>query len=104
MTRVVFSRALCIVVNPLLGSVSLEAEVDLVLRRVHVFLEVLFPNLRPRAAEHVGYFELNRFAGRHLRREAVEDRKSTRLNSSHLGISYAVFCLKKKTKKPSFSN
>src|SRR5947207_3962491 len=30
------------------------------------------------------------------------DRKSTRLNSSHLGISYAVFCLKKKkfTKYP----
>src|SRR5262245_11996403 len=27
----------------------------------------------------------------------VIDRKSTRLNSSHLGISYAVFCLKKKT-------
>src|SRR5262245_64680169 len=27
------------------------------------------------------------------------DRKSTRLNSSHLGISYAVFCLKKKTKR-----
>src|SRR5262245_62511061 len=26
----------------------------------------------------------------------MEDRKSTRLNSSHLGISYAVFCLKKK--------
>src|SRR5262245_63771841 len=26
----------------------------------------------------------------------TEDRKSTRLNSSHLGISYAVFCLKKK--------
>src|SRR6201999_4614118 len=26
------------------------------------------------------------------------DRKSTRLNSSHLGISYAVFCLNKKTK------
>src|SRR5438045_8335152 len=29
------------------------------------------------------------------------DRKSTRLNSSHLGISYAVFCLKKKKKKKS---
>src|ERR1035441_2627419 len=28
---------------------------------------------------------------------ATRDRKSTRLNSSHLGISYAVFCLKKKT-------
>src|SRR5262245_63017518 len=39
-----------------------------------------------------------------LRRRAcllqrAEDRKSTRLNSSHLGISYAVFCLKKKKKK-----
>src|SRR5258705_9763445 len=43
---------------------------------------------------------------RHLARRAVRvameigsfalDRKSTRLNSSHLGISYAVFCLKKK--------
>src|SRR3712207_7508275 len=36
-----------------------------------------------------------------LRREAAEDhrmqdRKSTRLNSSHANISYAVFCLKKK--------
>src|SRR5438045_7129719 len=29
----------------------------------------------------------------------VQDRKSTRLNSSHLGISYAVFCLKKKKRK-----
>src|SRR5438045_4602198 len=29
------------------------------------------------------------------------DRKSTRLNSSHLGISYAVFCLKKKKRKKS---
>src|SRR3712207_7617069 len=31
-----------------------------------------------------------------LRRRPVEDRKSTRLNSSHANISYAVFCLKKK--------
>src|SRR5690348_18054621 len=29
----------------------------------------------------------------------IEDRKSTRLNSSHPSISYAVFCLKKKKKK-----
>src|SRR5437899_6030102 len=29
----------------------------------------------------------------------TRDRKSTRLNSSHLGISYAVFCLKKKRRK-----
>src|SRR5947199_5994089 len=34
---------------------------------------------------------------RRVRRVAnTKDRKSTRLNSSHLGISYAVFCLKKK--------
>src|SRR5256885_5092752 len=33
----------------------------------------------------------------------VQDRKSTRLNSSHLVISYAVFCLKKK-KKQNYSN
>src|SRR3989442_8173525 len=30
---------------------------------------------------------------------AIEDRKSTRLNSSHVRISYAVFCLKKKKNK-----
>src|SRR2546427_5796840 len=33
-------------------------------------------------------------------REAEGDRKSTRLNSSHSQISYAVFCLKKKKKTP----
>src|SRR5205814_9158794 len=41
---------------------------------------------------------LARIVGRgdHLHLIAGLDRKSTRLNSSHLGISYAVFCLKKK--------
>src|SRR2546426_7984315 len=34
--------------------------------------------------------------GRFDRRGGAQDRKSTRLNSSHLVISYAVFCLKKK--------
>src|SRR5688500_19168587 len=48
--------------------------------------------------------------GRHSRRhcpaprrstpQTRRDRKSTRLNSSHLVISYAVFCLKKKKKEP----
>src|SRR5260221_5919026 len=33
---------------------------------------------------------------RRREQEPAGDRKSTRLNSSHLGISYAVFCLKKK--------
>src|SRR5947199_5978267 len=44
---------------------------------------------------------VRREPGRDVRRpvsgRAVPDRKSTRLNSSHLGISYAVVCLKKKT-------
>src|SRR5690625_6795303 len=31
--------------------------------------------------------------------DLAKDRKSTRLNSSHVAISYAVFCLKKKKKK-----
>src|SRR5437660_4062687 len=36
-----------------------------------------------------------------VRAVAEVDRKSTRLNSSHVAISYAVFCLKKKNKKRS---
>src|SRR5438067_3525905 len=37
-----------------------------------------------------------RMCSRKLPARAGEDRKSTRLNSSHVSISYAVFCLKKK--------
>src|SRR5204862_6108553 len=44
---------------------------------------------RPRALDEVGR------PGPHR----LEDRKSTRLNSSHVEISYAVFCLKKKKTK-----
>src|SRR5437667_6912723 len=35
-------------------------------------------------------------SGQSEKRNALQDRKSTRLNSSHITISYAVFCLKKK--------
>src|ERR1039458_10722407 len=38
----------------------------------------------------------SRFSGSRIRSRVGRDRKSTRLNSSHLGISYAVFCLQKK--------
>src|ERR1035441_79814 len=38
-------------------------------------------------------------SSRERHRRTHPDRKSTRLNSSHLGISYAVFCLKKKKKQ-----
>src|SRR3712207_7954466 len=37
-------------------------------------------------------------------RQVREDRKSTRLNSSHANISYAVFCLKKKKQKHTLLN
>src|SRR5437867_8170995 len=50
-----------------------------------------------------GKFESGRDEGLDIQLQAaqiaeVEDRKSTRLNSSHRTISYAVFCLKKKKK------
>src|SRR2546426_8706292 len=41
---------------------------------------------------------LRRLQSRLGSRRRIRDRKSTRLNSSHLVISYAVFCLKKKNK------
>src|SRR5256885_12974738 len=60
---------------------------------------VLITRLRPHAARWLG--SIIAFAGEHPMRllctsAAIADRKSTRLNSSHLVISYAVFCLKKK--------
>src|ERR1035438_3919777 len=58
-----------------------------------------------RWAPHMDVFTLQYLAGhsdiRTTRRYVhPQDRKSTRLNSSHLGISYAVFCLKKKQNQP----
>src|SRR2546426_3842986 len=50
----------------------------------------------PRTASHAR-------GKRHNHQEEKRDRKSTRLNSSHLVISYAVFCLKKKKKNTSES-
>src|SRR5258708_11311377 len=50
-----------------------------------------------RPAEVVPFFESYGFATRTF---VSTDRKSTRLNSSHQIISYAVFCLKKKSQRP----
>src|SRR3712207_6878467 len=57
---------------------------------------------RPRdAALALGVRDPGRAAGRSRRGDRlVQDRKSTRLNSSHANISYAVFCLKKKKSQP----
>src|SRR5258708_23102572 len=55
--------------------------------------------LRSRAADTGGGRLLGQCPARsQLRRGGDRDRKSTRLNSSHQIISYAVFCLKKKNK------
>src|SRR6266550_6024083 len=61
----------------------------------------LFPYttlFRSLPADRLGRYRALRLpaAGRHQRRLLLLDRKSTRLNSSHGYISYAVFCLKKK--------
>src|SRR5690349_22090151 len=51
------------------------------------------------AVEHTNYIPASEYGGRHLLylgNYLPIDRNSTRLNSSHVEISYAVFCLKKK--------
>src|SRR2546426_8309849 len=55
------------------------------------------PTGKARADRNKNPFFESRWPGR--RPGGSRDRKSTRLNSSHLVISYAVFCLKKKKKK-----
>src|SRR2546430_8231371 len=55
----------------------------------------------PSAPGNHWYYRIDRASGRHCWYQRAEigaskDRKSTRLNSSHSQISYAVFCLKKK--------
>src|SRR3712207_6871707 len=54
---------------------------------------------RPRPRDRTGRVSIQVGPPRHL----SQDRKSTRLNSSHANISYAVFCLKKKKTKTHLS-
>src|SRR5690606_40325371 len=59
-----------------------------------------FKNLQPESFDKLILHIIVGFAsGEDHESIAVKDRKSTRLNSSHVKISYAVFCLKKKRKK-----
>src|SRR5690606_39779559 len=53
-------------------------------------------------AEHVTAY-LNRLAAERTVSVATQDRKSTRLNSSHVKISYAVPCLKKKKQRRGYA-
>src|SRR5258705_6059357 len=62
----------------------------------------LFRSYWPPIPDHwvaYGLAETVKFPERDPHQPLTKDRKSTRLNSSHLGISYAVFCLKKKNNK-----
>src|SRR5690625_6767694 len=64
----------------------------------HVFLDddIMFPHIT-RPAVQIGKFQN---AYEEVNQPYMDkDRKSTRLNSSHVAISYAVFCLKKKNLK-----
>src|SRR5437773_7810791 len=57
----------------------------------------LFRSLGVHAGTHRGVRALIEAVGYAVLVRVERDRKSTRLNSSHITISYAVFCLKKKT-------
>src|SRR3989442_10187675 len=59
----------------------------------------LFRSLRLAAALELVQHLRERLLAEIEHHVAVQDRKSTRLNSSHVRISYAVFCLKKKKNK-----
>src|SRR3712207_7496088 len=59
---------------------------------------------RPRAARQSALALYQLSSSTCVRVSAAGDRKSTRLNSSHANISYAVFCLKKKKTHLNYSN
>src|SRR3712207_9304879 len=63
-----------------------EVEKEIVAAGEEAILELSIPGLHPDIIKTLGRLKYR------------TDRKSTRLNSSHANISYAVFCLKKKTK------
>src|SRR2546426_701668 len=65
---------------------------------LHDALPISEPERGARAHADAPQLHVAAELGQHVAHEVVlpEDRKSTRLNSSHLVISYAVFCLKKK--------
>src|SRR5262245_4984866 len=78
---------------------------DAVLASGGEVIGVIPESMVARELAHTGLTQLQVVSGMHARKarmaelaDAFIDRKSTRLNSSHLGISYAVFCLKKKNK------
>src|SRR5690625_1950916 len=75
-----------------IGTVVVSASVALL-----VLIVVTLPIIVTRMpADVAGETRLRRISSARTRKVSISDRKSTRLNSSHVAISYAVFCLKKK--------
>src|SRR3712207_8974201 len=62
---------------------------------VYVYSQVSLMTTAASLAEQTVYGLRSRLLNTLRSAELIEDRKSTRLNSSHANISYAVFCLKK---------
>src|SRR5437764_7225315 len=81
-------RSSDLMVRPAVGFLAVRER----FRRAHLPERVFFANSD---LSGLSLFEEDTRSGRCARRN--RDRKSTRLNSSHRCISYAVFCLKKKT-------
>src|SRR5262245_43267571 len=82
----------CAAIGNPYGLFSLSAEADQQQRRSPEVSSTVF-HAQPPKLRAASLMEMDFVVPRPLVRR---DRKSTRLNSSHLGISYAVFCLKKK--------
>src|SRR5699024_11743142 len=69
---------------------------DITFHKLTNYVQVVFWNSV--AMIEIWYFTIDRNTTSFITFRRWTDRKSTRLNSSHVSISYAVFCLKKKIK------
>src|SRR5207302_7713805 len=78
-----------------LGLVTLRAKERIERADVIVYDHLANPEMLGWARDDAEIVYAGKKAGQH-----ALDRKSTRLNSSHVKISYAVFCLKKKSARP----
>src|SRR5947199_6046973 len=83
---------------------DLSCHADAAPRREAPMTDYTYDFVNVRVGDGIAWAALNRPEKRNAMSpaQAMPDRKSTRLNSSHLGISYAVFCLKKKKMKKEY--
>src|SRR3712207_8101201 len=76
-------------------TLSLHDALPILIARLDLLKARIRDQITQPAAQSVTPDQIDAYVRAHPRMER-EDRKSTRLNSSHANISYAVFCLKKK--------